>query len=174
MNSLSDDDLFGLFDLKAPGKSTTETGLQKKNSKFLDMNPEEFELSISNFFGKLGYKLSVTQKTRDGGIDLDGHRDGLESARVVVQCKRYKGTVSVGAVRDLFGVVSAENNISQGFLVTTGKFSRDAIEFAQNKRITLIDGHELEGRSAHMAANSRTHALTRNTKTTEILSLGIQ
>ena len=138
IDSLSDEDLFGLFDLKPPGKEDV--------TKFLDMSPEEFERSVCTLFDHLRYKLSVTQRTRDGGIDLDGYRLGVGGGRVIVQCKRYSGTVSVSAVRELFGVVSGDNSITEGFLVTTGRFSNDAKDFAKNKRITLVDGIELETR----------------------------
>ncbi len=143
----SDEDLFGLFGLKPPGKEGAV-----KNEKFVDMSPEEFEWAIGSLFEALGCKLSVTQRTRDGGIDLDGYREGVGGGRVVVQCKRYSNTVGVDAVRDLFGAVAADHNISQGFLVTTSEFSKPARDFAKDKRITLIDGLELETRFANIKA----------------------
>ena len=140
MENLTDEDLFGLFGLNVPRKGET--------NDFQSMSPREFEEAIRDFFAVMGYKLSVTKQSGDGGIDLDGHRMGLGGGRIVVQCKRYKGTVSVSAVRDLFGVVASDNNIEKGFLVTTGDFSRDARKFAAGKRITLIDGVALRVRSS--------------------------
>lgn len=142
LKRLTDEDLFGLFGLPAPGKKV-----------FLDMSPTEFEEAIQKFFEHKGYSLSLTKRAHDGGIDIDGSRIGLGGGRVVVQCKRYKGTVPESAVRDLFGVVASDNNIENGFLITTGKFSQSAREFAQGKRITLIDGVELEARFANISSN---------------------
>ena len=140
---LSDEDLFGLFGLKPPGK--------EKITKLTDMTPDEFEESICTLFEGLGYRLSVTQRTRDGGIDLDGQGVGVGGGRVIVQCKRYSGTVPVTAVREFFGVVSDDDNITESFLVTTGRFSKDARKFVRDKRITLWDGNELEARFANIA-----------------------
>lgn len=144
ISRFSDEDLFGLFGLKPPKKEN------KTRSKFFEMTPDEFEQSIGTIFENLGYVLAVTQKTRDGGIDLDGYELGLGGGRVIVQCKRYSGTVGIAAVRDLFGVVSSDNRITKGFLVTTGNFSSESRSFVKDKRITLIDGTELEARFSNL------------------------
>ena len=112
------------------------------------MTPREFEEAICALFGKMGYRLTVTGKSHDGGIDLDGVNMGLGGVRIVVQCKRYKGAVPISMVRDLVGVVYGDNSIERGFLVTTGKFSHAAWSFARDKRVTLIEGYELEVRFA--------------------------
>jgi restriction system protein len=39
--------------------------------------------------------------------------------------------------------MAAENAVG-GYVVTSGKFTRDAIAFAEGKNITLIDGNRLE------------------------------
>ena len=142
INRLSDEDLFGLFGLKPPNQSESK-GLEP-------MTPEEFENAVCTFFNAMGYNLSVTQRTRDGGIDLDGRGGGLGQGRVVVQCKRYSNPVGVGTVRELFGVISDDLSITQGFLVTTSRFTQDAQDFARGKRITLIDGTELEIRFSNL------------------------
>ena len=164
LNRLTDKDLFGLFGQDAPGdgngdpKSSVERPypgepngefLQEtptvqakgeRSRQFSEMSPTEFEEAIRNLFQQLGYTLTLTKQSHDGGIDLDGYRNGIGGGRVVVQCKRYKDAVSESAVRDLFGVVSASHNIEQGFLVTSSRFSRNSIDFAVNKRIRLFDG----------------------------------
>lgn len=151
LTRMSDEDLFGLFGLDVPGKSKTGTQADAVNGSlskpFEDMSPREFEEAVRDMFEGLGYSLALTKQSGDGGIDLDGHRTGLGGGRVVVQCKRYSGAVSVAQVRDLFGVVSSDSNIEAGFLVTTGRFSDQARGFAKDKRVTLIDGLELQARS---------------------------
>jgi restriction system protein len=59
--------------------------------------------------------------------------------KVVIQAKRYKNTVGVSAVRDLFGTMMNEG-ASKGILVTTSSYGRDAYDFASGKPIELIDG----------------------------------
>jgi restriction system protein len=50
-----------------------------------------------------------------------------------LQAKRYKNTVRVSAVRDLYGTMLNEG-ASKGILVTTSGYGPDAYEFANNKR----------------------------------------
>jgi restriction system protein len=58
---------------------------------------------------------------------------------VVVQAKRYKSTVGVGSVRDLFGTMLNEG-ASKGILVTTSGSGKASFEFANGKPIELISG----------------------------------
>ena len=157
LTRMSDEDLFGLFGLDVPGKPKTGAQANSVNGNaskpFADMSPREFEEAVRDMFEGLGYRLSLTKQSGDGGIDLDGHRLGLGGGRVVVQCKRYSGVVSVAQVRDLFGVVSSDPNIEAGFLVTTGHFSSQARDFVKDKRITLIDGLEIQARSRQVTSS---------------------
>ena len=141
---------------------STKKDKEKENSNeienidgksFEQMTPDEFEDAVCKLFNTFGYNLSVTQRSKDGGIDLDGLQGGLGRARVVVQCKRYSDPVGVGAVRELFGVVSDDPNISESFLVTTSTFTQEAQAFARGKRITLIDGTELEMRFSNLTGS---------------------
>ena len=53
--------------------------------------------------------VTVTGKSGDGGIDGAGtYRLSLVSFPVYFQCKRYKGTVTPGVVRDFRGRWPAE------------------------------------------------------------------
>ena len=54
--------------------------------------------------------------------------------KVVIQAKRYKHTVGVSAVRDLFGTVQNEG-ASKGILVTTSGFGKASFDFATAKAI---------------------------------------
>lgn len=45
-------------------------------------------------------------------------------------------------IREMFGLMTAEN-ADEAFIVTSGKFTRDAQDFAAGKPIHLIDGSQL-------------------------------
>jgi len=105
-----------------------------------DMDPIEFENRVGDLFEKLGYQTTVTQRTHDGGIDLEGKERGLGNGKIVVQCKKFFGTVGVNYVRELWGVINGDNTIKEGYLVTTSSFSNEAQKFAGGKRMPLIDG----------------------------------
>lgn len=94
-------------------------------------------------FASAGATVSVTQASRDQGVDAIIHDpDPIRGGKMVIQAKRYVNTVDVSAVRDLWGTVSHEGAM-KGLLVTTSQFGPDAYAFAQDKPITLINGSEL-------------------------------
>ena len=71
--------------------------------------------------------VEVLGKTGDGGIDGVGvYRLSLVSFPIYFQCKRYKGSVSAGTVRDFRGAMAGRGE--KGLLVTTGSFTRSARE----------------------------------------------
>jgi restriction system protein len=59
-----------------------------------------------------------------------------------MQAKRYKNTVGVSSVRDLFGTMHYEG-ASKGILVTTSGYGKAAYDFANGKPIELITGSNL-------------------------------
>ena len=61
---------------------------------------------------------------------------------MIVQCKRYSGTVGASSVRDLYRAVM-HTRVTKGVLVTTSDFSPDAIRFAEGKPLELINGQQL-------------------------------
>ncbi len=76
----------------------------------------------------------------DGGIDLTISKDGTIH---IVQCKQWwSSKVGVPIVREMFGVLKATKADSV-FIVTSGEFTKDAISFANNLPILLINGEQL-------------------------------
>lgn len=115
-------------------------------------NGYEFEIFLKKYFENLGLNnVSVTQKSHDGGIDLIGYHDGIDNVhkidqkKYIIQAKRYMPNESIGVsvIRELKGVL----NIGEvGIVITTGKFSNDAITESSNNvlhPIILIDGLKL-------------------------------
>ena len=103
------------------------------------LDPIEFELFCGYLYRRSGYRVSTTAAAGDEGVDLFLRR-GVQ--RVVVQCKRYQGTVGQPTVRDLYGTMQ-HNGANAAVLVTTGRFSRAAEQWAADKAIQLVDGHDL-------------------------------
>lgn len=112
----------------------------------------DFEFFIKYYLEKVGLdEVKVTQKSRDGGIDLVALRPGVgkfseaDSINYYVQAKRYKpsSTISVKEIRELKGTIPFGN---KGMFITTAKFSKDAIAEANNNPsnpVVLIDGKTL-------------------------------
>lgn len=117
---------------------------QSKSADSLDgMSWREFEMLVGEAFRLQGYRVVETGGAgADGGIDLVLSK-GTE--KFLVQCKQWKAfKVSVTVVRELYGVMAAKG-AAGGFVVTSGRFTEDAIAFAEGRNVTLIDGARLHG-----------------------------
>lgn len=110
------------------------------------MNPYAFERLTQRVLRECGFtQVEVTKKSGDGGIDGTGKLriNGIFSFNIAFQCKRYQGVVSSGDIRDFRG--SLTTNIEKGVFITTGSFSKAAVEEASSpgkQQIDLIDGEE--------------------------------
>lgn len=111
-----------------------------------NMDPYGFERLSQRLLRECGFtQVSVTKKSGDGGIDGTGKLkiNGIVSFNVAFQCKRYKGLVSSGDIRDFRG--SLTTDIEKGIFITTGSFSKAAKDEATTPgkmQIDLIDGEE--------------------------------
>ena len=105
-----------------------------------DLTPSEFEVWVQRAFQQRGYFVANTPDMADHGVDLRMVAPDGEPA--IVQCKRYEGTVGEPAVRDLYGAMQ-HDGVPRGFLVTTGRFSSAAVQWAAGRPIELIDGSRL-------------------------------
>lgn len=109
----------------------------------MDLTPSEFESLISNLFQKMGLETRLTQASRDGGVDCVAYDPRpIFGGKVVIQAKRYKNTVGVSSVRDLFGTMQNEG-ASKGILITTSGYGQASYEFAEGKPIELLSGSNL-------------------------------
>ncbi|MBS0549360.1 MAG: restriction endonuclease [Proteobacteria bacterium] len=109
-------------------------------ANLMDLNPYEFEQLVANLFGKMGLESKLTRSSRDGGVDCVAYdARPVLGGKVVIQAKRYRHTVGVSAVRDLYGTMMNEG-ANKGILVTTSGYGPDAFDFSKDKPIELIDG----------------------------------
>jgi restriction system protein len=111
------------------------------------MDWEDFEQLIRDVFEKEfspdGGEVKITRASRDHGVDAVAFDpDPIRGGKIVIQAKRYTDTVSVSAVRDLYGTILNEG-ANKGILVTTADYGPDTYEFAKGKPITLLNGSEL-------------------------------
>jgi restriction system protein len=102
---------------------------------------QQFESLVAEGFRQRGF--TVTEKggaAPDGGVDLILARG---NERFLVQCKQWRAQqVPVTIVRELYGVMAAQH-AAGGYVVTSGRFTKDAIAFAEGRNIELIDGGKL-------------------------------
>ncbi len=119
---------------------------QSKASDVLDgMSWREFEMLVGEGFRLQGYQVVETGGGgADGGVDLVLTRPAKNGAeKFLVQCKQWRAfKVGVDVVRELYGVMAAKG-ATGGFVVTSGRFTQDAVSFASGRNVTLVDGPKL-------------------------------
>lgn len=126
--------------------STVRDWKEQLLEALLAIPPDQFERLARRLLREAGFvSATVTGKSGDGGIDGIGvYRLSLVSFPVFFQCKRYKGSVGAGAVRDFRGAMAGRGD--KGLLITTGNFTAEAKQEAQREGappIDLIDGERL-------------------------------
>jgi SNF2 family DNA or RNA helicase len=160
---LTEEELFELFDLKAPPKKQATTKppepqtQQSASSRTKErtpystattpqqLSPFEFESLVERLYNAMGYAARRTQQTRDGGVDVIAIRDHPTGRdKLAIQCKRQENPVGRPELQKLLGVITADPSFSAGVMVTTSTFSADARHFAEmNARIKLVDKNTL-------------------------------
>jgi restriction system protein len=108
------------------------------------MSWREFEMLVGEAYRRQGFQVQeLGGSGPDGGADLALTKKG---EKILVQCKQWKAyKVGVQPVRELLGVMVGMG-ASGGIVVTSGEFTRDALNFARNNNIQLVEGstlHEL-------------------------------
>jgi restriction system protein len=121
---------------------------ESKAADALDgMTWNQFEMLVGEGFRMQGYQVLETGGGgADGGVDLVLTKPGKSGGeKFLVQCKQWRAfKVGVDVVRELYGVMAARG-ATGGFVVTSGRFTDDAISFASGRNVTLVDGSKLYG-----------------------------
>jgi restriction system protein len=112
------------------------------NGNVAGLGWQDFERLVGEGFRHRGFQVTERGGAGpDGGVDLALAR-GHE--RFLVQCKQWRPQqVGVSVVRELYGVMAGER-VAGGYVVTSGRFTKDAKEFAAGRNIELMDGRGLE------------------------------
>ena len=111
-----------------------------------EVPPEVFEHIVAALFTAMKYEqVAVTRRARDGGVDVHATlvAGGVTTVPTSIQAKRWAKPVSVKEVRELRGTLRPG---TQGIIVTTGKYTRDAPKEASSNALApihLIDGNLL-------------------------------
>jgi restriction endonuclease Mrr len=104
------------------------------------MSGPEFERFMADLFRQKGYVVEETPLSGDQGVDLI--LPDLDGKRVVIQLKRWTGPVGNATVQATFAGM-AYYEAAEGWIITTGTFTKSAQELATRISVRLIDGKEL-------------------------------
>jgi restriction system protein len=104
-----------------------------------------FEELCAAYFETLGFRADLAAAGLDGGA-ITLYEQGAKSASILVQCEPWNAhRVGIKPLRGLRGAMST-GNFGEGVVVTSGKFTKEARDFAGKEKITLLDGPELVGK----------------------------
>lgn len=117
--------------------------------KVKSMDPQKFEELVVKLLVKMGYGGqiegcgTVTQYTRDGGIDGIIKEDKLGFDKIFIQAKRWDANVGSEEISKFVGSIDRQKG-TKGVFITTSSFTKDAIAYdSYSKKIVLIDGKQL-------------------------------
>lgn len=121
--------------------------------QIMESSPSFFEklvvdlLLAMGYGGSLGSAGRAVGRTGDGGVDGVINEDKLGFDVIYIQAKRWNfdNVVSRPTVQAFAGTLMG-HGVTKGVLITTSRFSRDAIDYAQGikqLKIILIDGQQL-------------------------------
>ena len=125
-----------------------------------EMSPDAFERLTQRLLRESGFvHVEVTGRTGDGGIDGKGiaRINGLMSFHIAFQCKKYKGSVGSPEIRDFRG--ATVGRADRGLFITTGSFTKAAIEEANRdgaSPIDLVDGDQLADKLKDLSLGVKT------------------
>ena len=99
-----------------------------------------FEALVEALFQQAGFETKSQPHGADEGIDIWLYsRSHPEAPVSIVQCKHWSGKrVGVDKIRELRGVMAAKN-VRRGQFATTSTFTPDAVTFARDNGINLLD-----------------------------------
>lgn len=141
-------------DMKEVIEETPQMILEDARSQAMDglrqrittMDWQDFQKLIAALLRAMGYYVPfVAPQGPDGGIDVLAYENASGAGqRFIVQAKRYKdASVGVDTVRGLAALLHKQSDI--GMVVTSGRFTQEAIRFAQSCKfnLRLIELNEL-------------------------------
>jgi len=113
---------------------------QPSEKRFGEFSGTEFETYLARALKANGFaEVCGTPASGDQGADLIAKRNGRT---IVVQAKRYQGSVGNRAVQEVVGAVNFYG-ADEAWVVTSGTFTSSAKALAQKNSVKLIDGHAL-------------------------------
>jgi|WetSurMetagenome_2_1015567.scaffolds.fasta_scaffold11054_3 HJR/Mrr/RecB family endonuclease len=122
-----------------------------------------FESVVAAYFRAMGYQTKSCDLGADGGIDIYLYKNN--ELQALVQCKAWSKTlVGVREAREFFGVLTL-HRVKLGFLITSGRFSYDAIQLSrqirnQGKcRVDLVTGESFLKFISNLSANQQNKLL---------------
>ena len=119
--------------------------LAENPKEFYNLTDTDFEIVMAEIYARLGYGVTRTQSTCDGGKDIIIRKPEILGDFIYyVECKKYAPNrhIGVGIIRNLVGTVTTDR-VNGGILATTSFFTKPARDFIlENKWNCQIKMHD--------------------------------
>jgi restriction system protein len=110
-----------------------------------------FEEMCAAYFEALGFETRITASHSGGGVDIALCAEGSRFPSILVHCKAWDAyRVGIKPLRELRAAMTAAG-LREGMLVTSGRFTQEAVAFAGKENIQAIDGAGLLAKLAELA-----------------------
>ena len=136
------------FRISVASLSETITLALRKNPEAIrELSPRQFEEFVAELMEKAGYDVTLTQESRDNGVDIYAVKnDSFGRFLTVVDCKKYREDRKLGieVVRGMIGTLKIED-ASHAMLATTSSFSSVCKEYESEHKyqISLRDHSDI-------------------------------
>ena len=111
----------------------------------------KFDTIAGEFFSSIGLEARPVEKGPDHEINLRVWQPGDTAVYAVVRTRAGAPVIDLEQVREFYAVMTHEH-IAQGFLITGGRFSAQAVTAARGTGLFLIDGTTLSQRIVSLPA----------------------
>ena len=102
-----------------------------------------FEELCAAYFEALGFTPTGTRSRADGTADITLRIAGADTVSVLVHCKAWSAyPIGLKPLQELLAGM-APAGVGEAVLVTSGRFTQPAAEFAAKNKIELLDGARL-------------------------------
>src|ERR1700733_12512413 len=93
-----------------------------------------FEVELGRLFSAMGYDVSLTPRSGDGGVDLCLRKDGKLT---VVQCKAHNKRVPIGVARELCASMT-DFHANDAIIACFEGVTQPVAEYIKNRPITVL------------------------------------
>ena len=100
---------------------------------------KRFERLCAEYYEMIGFKSKKTVTVPDGRIAMKLFKVEPDHPLAIIQCHAWSNPVGVSRVHELLKAM-VHQKVRRCILITTGSYTKDALEFGKNKPIQLIDG----------------------------------
>ena len=109
-----------------------------------DVTTHEFKTVMSEFVKKMGFTIESSQILEDGSIDYIAITQNPMGAKVVslIRASAYVRLVGEGDIKSLTEKMFEFKAVRAAYITTSG-FSEEAVEYARDKPVSLINKYQL-------------------------------